>query len=594
MKSILNILFSIPGFRLWLAVLVLSVIIADGLAIQALPLINREITALIERSIKGESIGLSDMYLLIGLAVGAMIVYMLFARISYATAKFLDYKLEKDIFIQGFTKLLYHDLTYVVRDKSSGLLNKVIRAANRVSGLFTTSLSALMRNVTRAIISLSIVTIIYWQATAVMLLIFIVYVAIYWLRYKKDVPYAEVEDKLFDKEFARVWEVIPQLTLTKIFTNEQKEIRTATSIYDRAIDITIKRESFWHYAGAAELVFIQLPVVMLQLWIGYQAILGVISLPNFVLLFFLIRTTMEPLYVLSWFMWEFQDAVDRAKAYLKILASKEQIKEPAHPKHVSNPYGDIVFHDVGFRYEKSKQDVLNGMNITFKGKQVSALVGKSGVGKTTITNLICRFFDVTGGAITYDGIDLRDMHTQDLRQHIGFVLQESFIFSGSVADNLRYAKENATKNEIIEALKKAHAWEFVKDFPKGIETEIGERGVKLSGGQRQRIAIARTILKDAPILILDEATNALDSESEKYVQESLEQFMEGRTVIIVAHRLSTLRKADTIFVLDHEGVHESGSHEELLQKDGIYKMLYDIQAGGFEQQAKIMKEYEMD
>lgn len=181
----------------------------------------------------------------------------------------------------------------------------------------------------------------------------------------------------------------------------------------------------------------------------------------------------------------------------------------------------------------------------------------------------------------------------DLREHIGFVFQDTFVFSGSVVENLRYAKEDATEAEIVRALKKAHAWEFVKDFSDGIQTKIGERGVKLSGGQKQRLSIARAILKDPKILILDEATNALDSESEVLVQDALDEFMKARTVIVVAHRLSTILSADKIYVIENGRVREEGTHETLVKKRGIYRTLYDIQSGGFEEKERIMREYEL-
>ena len=224
--------------------------------------------------------------------------------------------------------------------------------------------------------------------------------------------------------------------------------------------------------------------------------------------------------------------------------------------------------------------MLRGVTLEIEPGEVVALVGPSGAGKTSLANLIMRFYDPTEGRVAVDGHDLRQVTLHSLRSQIGLVPQETVLFGGTIGDNIRYGKMGASDDEVMAAARAANADQFIGELPQGYETEAGERGVKLSGGQRQRIAIARALLKDPRILILDEATSSLDAESEALVQEALERLMEGRTTLVIAHRLSTIRNADRIVVLDDGEVVEQGKHEELLAAGGVYRRLYGIQEGG--------------
>ena len=220
--------------------------------------------------------------------------------------------------------------------------------------------------------------------------------------------------------------------------------------------------------------------------------------------------------------------------------------------------------------------MFKNVNLSVRAGEYIALVGSSGVGKTTLLSLMPRFYDVTEGAVKIEGVDIRSISLNRLRQSIGVIQQDVYLFAGTIIDNIRYGKPDATEEEIIEASKKAGAHEFIMELPNGYETNIGQRGVKLSGGQKQRISIARVFLKNSPILIFDEATSSLDNESERVVQESLEKLAENRTTFVIAHRLSTIKNAKRIIVLTDEGIEESGTHKELMEAGGIYKELYDL------------------
>ena len=259
-----------------------------------------------------------------------------------------------------------------------------------------------------------------------------------------------------------------------------------------------------------------------------------------------------------------------------ILHSEDTVPEPLNPKSLNSVAGKICFNKVTFAYESTA--ALNQITATIEPGQVVALVGPSGAGKTTFANLVPRFYDVGEGSITLDGIDVREISKQSLRSEIALVSQESMLFSDTIANNIRIGREDATFDEVKEAAKMAHAHEFIEDCEEGYETIVGEHGSRLSGGQRQRIAIARAFLKDAPIIILDEPTSALDAESEHNIQAALEDLAKGRTMLIIAHRFSTIKNAECIFVFDNGRIIARGSHEELYSKNPLYTSLYDKQA----------------
>ena len=285
----------------------------------------------------------------------------------------------------------------------------------------------------------------------------------------------------------------------------------------------------------------------------------------------------DPIKRLVSFTEQFQNGASGYERFLEIMNVEPDIVDDKHAVDVGTLQGDISFKDVMFHYVDTDTNVLSNLTLDIKAGEYVALVGSSGAGKTTMCSLIPRFYDVTSGEIDIDGMDIRKMTQKSLRRNIGIVQQDVYLFAGTVKDNIRYGKPDATDEEIIAAAKNANAHEFIMQLPDGYNTDIGQRGVKLSGGQKQRLSLARVFLKNPPILIFDEATSALDNESEKIVQDSLEHLAKNRTTLVIAHRLSTIRNAKRILVLTEDGIAEEGTHEELMAKNGVYANFYHIQ-----------------
>lgn len=284
----------------------------------------------------------------------------------------------------------------------------------------------------------------------------------------------------------------------------------------------------------------------------------------------------EPIKTLVDFTEQFQNGYTGFERFREIMDIEPDIKDKEGAVELKNVNGDISLEKVSFQYHDGVDNVLNNVSLEVPAGSYMALVGSSGAGKSTLCSLIPRFYDVTAGSIKIDGTDIRDVTLKSLRNQIGMVQQDIYLFAGTIFENIAYGKPDATKEEVVEAAKNANAHEFIMSFPNGYDTDIGQRGIKLSGGQKQRLSIARVFLKNPPILIFDEATSALDNESEKVVQESLELLSKNRTTFVIAHRLTTIQNSQKILVLTEDGIAESGTHEQLLEKGGIYEKLYHM------------------
>lgn len=376
---------------------------------------------------------------------------------------------------------------------------------------------------------------------------------------------------------ARIEDNLSGIRVVKSFANESQEMDKFQVENMNFVDS--KRNSYlymakYHSGLGVFTSMITIAVIFFgALFISQEAI----TTPDLIAFVLYIANLIEPVKKLINFTEQFQEGATGFERFMEILEVQPDIQDKANAVELKDVQGHVCFEDVAFRYNDKSEYVLKHIQLDVQPGEYIALVGSSGVGKTTICSLLPRFYEVSEGRIMIDGQDIRDVKLASLRQNIGIVQQDVYLFAGTIMDNIRYGKFNATDEEVIEAAKKANAHEFIMALPEGYDTDCGQRGVKLSGGQKQRLSIARVFLKNPPILIFDEATSALDNESEHIVQESLESLAAHRTTFVIAHRLSTIKNAKRICVLTSKGIEEEGTHEELLAKQGQYAYLYNMQ-----------------
>ncbi len=488
----------------------------------------------------------------------------------------MEYNMRNEIFAH-YQKLSF---SFFDNQKVGQLMSRVTNDLFEISELFHHGPEDIVISIIKLIGSFSILLSINWRLALVAFAIVpVMLVYAFYFNVKMKRAFVKNRARIADIN-AQIEDNLSGIRVVKSFANEEMEMDKFKVGNDRFVES--KRESYrymglYHSGLGAFTTFISVIVIVVGAVFITTNLISITDLITFLLY---INNFTEPIKKLINFTEQFQNGASGYTRFLEILSINPDITDKPDARVLINAKGNITFENVYFHYEEHSETVLSNLNLHVNSGQYIALVGTSGVGKSTLCSLIPRFYDVSSGRILIDGEDIRDYTLKSLRNNIGIVQQDVYLFTGSVMDNIRYGNPHATDAEIVAAAQNANAHDFIMNLPEGYDTNIGQRGVKLSGGQKQRLSIARVFLKNPPILIFDEATSALDNESEKVVQESLEKLAKNRTTFVIAHRLSTIRNAEKILVLSENGIAESGSHEELLAKEGIYAELYNMQFKG--------------
>jgi ATP-binding cassette subfamily B protein len=516
--------------------------------------------------------------------IGSMIILFIIHAIANYIVTYWGHamgaRMERDMRTDLFKHLHTLSVDYFDNVKTGHIMSRVINDLNHVSELAHHGPEDLFLSFIMIIGSFTILFTIEWRLTLIIYssLIFLTAYAVIKRRRMSEV-YRQVRIKIADVN-AQLENSISGIRVAKLFTNEEFEMEkfdVRNREFNKSREMAYKVMAEFYSTIIFMANFLNLLALGLGGYFVFQKILNIGDLVAYILY---INFFLQPIRRLTNFTEQLQEGMSGFERFIELMKIKPSIKDKENAIVLQNVQGKIEFKDASFRYKK-EEAVLSNINLEVEPGKTLALVGPSGAGKTTICHLILRFYDVDSGAILIDGINIKDISLHSLRENIGLVQQEVFLFTGTIGENILYGKPDSTWEEVVQAAKDANIHDFIEELPDGYNTYIGEKGLQLSGGQRQRISLARAFLKNPPILILDEATSSLDTESEAIIQKSLEKLTKGRTVLVIAHRLSTIRNADEIIVLTNRGIVEKGTHDELMSNNKLYTKLYKGQFRGY-------------
>lgn len=511
--------------------------------------------------------------------LGLLGIYVVSAALHYVVTYYghkLGINIESDMRKKLFDRVQKLSFRFFDNNKTGHLVSRMTNDLMDIGEIAHHGPEDLFIAVMTLLGAFGIMLSINWQLAVLTFIIvpLMIYLSMYFSRKMSrafDRMFADVADYN-----ARVENNISGIRVVQAFANEKHEIARFAENNGR-FRLT-KLLTYRIMAWNSSLSFILMKLVSLFVLVcgTYYVIQGKMTYGEFIAFVMLSNVFLNPIQQINNVIETFPKGVAGFKRYLELLETEPDVDDAPDAKPVSNLRGDIRFENVTFGYE-NKEKVLQGLSLSIRAGETVALVGPSGAGKTTLCSLLPRFYDVDSGSIMIDGIDIRSMTLESLRSHIGIVQQDVFLFDGSIRENIAYGKLGATDEELWDAARRAQLEDVIRALPEGLDTLIGERGVKLSGGQKQRLSIARMFLKTPPILILDEATSALDTETEAAIQQALAELSHGRTTLVIAHRLATIKNADRIIVVAEQGIAEQGHHDELLQTQGVYSRLHQAQ-----------------
>ena len=512
-------------------------------------------------------------------AAGAMIMLAVVgAVLTYWNTIFstvISSSIYKDIVTDVYNKIQTLDMEYFSSKKTGDMMTRVMTDPSNINSIIL-EIFDMISEIIKVVFCLGIAFFIDFDLTlGVMVItpILIVTVRRYAKRLKRS---GKQRQEALDSLNSKLQETLSGIRIIRAFATEDYEINNFKKKNENLKKIAVRAAKYNAKANSIMEALNYIIIALLLMFSGYRVLRAKSFTPgDFITIVGAISSMYTPARRAMTRLNSISVNMSSITRVSEILEEMPSIINKENCIKFENFVSDITFENVDFKYRDNAEKILKNINLDVKKGETVAFVGNSGGGKSTLVNLIPRFFDVSGGSLKIDGIDIRDYEIKSLRKAIGIVPQETFLFSGTILSNIKYSRQNATFEEVVEAAKQANAHEFIKSLPDGYDTEIGERGVKLSGGQKQRIAIARAILENPQILILDEATSALDNESEKLVQDALEKLMDGKTTFVIAHRLTTIENSNKIVVIQKGEIKEVGNHNELLNKNGIYKALYN-------------------
>lgn len=591
MKQLLKILAFVRNlWPYYVAIIAMSIVLS--LLSVALPFTLKLATDLITATVGSHQINLWPI----------IYVALLFFAIDVATSllqnwvgylgDMMSIKLKRQLSERYYAQLLSLPQSYYDTELTGTIINRLNRTISEVTGFVNAFANNFFNMYLTLLISFLVMLHYSWVLAVMILVLYPTFLGVTAKTSKKWQAWQKKKNLQEDIASGRFAEVVAQVRVVKSFVRERLEHRDFTRRYSTIIGLTSEQSKYWHKMDVVRRLILNAVFFVIVAYVFVYTALGRFTLGDMVLLTQLLAQMRFPIFNMSFIVDSFQRASAGSRDYFEVMNLKPAVSDRPQAAPLKVREATVAYNNVSFGYSEGKR-VLHDVSFTIQTGERVAFVGESGEGKTTLTSLLLRLYDTDEGAIHIGEQSITDVTQQSLREQIAMVFQEPALFSGTIRENIAYGKPGAKRKDIERAAEAANAHEFIMKFDKGYDTEIGERGLKLSGGQKQRIAIARAILKDAPILILDEATSSLDSRSEHQVQHALDNLMQGRTTLIIAHRLSTIAHVDRIVTLKDGRIDEIGTPTELAHTDGIYAQLLQLQMGATESAKKKLARYEI-